>query len=121
MIRDVKIYYYNMLSQYLEMKQDLKDFEEALAAGHITEDQLEEAKADVAQIEQNYNRLTYIMFLLEVPSKKDKKEKFYKVNKTLMKAFEELGADAKSVEDENTSALLHLRAELKKLKEKEKK
>ena len=41
-IKDVKVYFYNMLGQYLEMKEDLKDFDQALQDGHITEDKLEE-------------------------------------------------------------------------------
>lgn len=41
-IIDVKRYYYEVLNQYLEMKEDIADFEEALKAGYITEDKLEE-------------------------------------------------------------------------------
>ena len=43
-IKDVKQYYYSMQAQYLEMKADLQDFEEALAAGYITEEQLNSLK-----------------------------------------------------------------------------
>ena len=41
-VKDVKRYYYAMLNQYLEMKADLTDFEQAFADGFITEDQIEE-------------------------------------------------------------------------------
>ena len=37
-INDVRYYYYTMLSQYLEEKQNLEDFSEALKDGHISEE-----------------------------------------------------------------------------------
>ena len=47
-VKDVKEYYYKMLAQYLEMKADLADFEQALKDGFITEDQVVEAKEELA-------------------------------------------------------------------------
>ena len=42
-IQDVRQYFYTMLSQYLEEKENLADFEEALKNGLITEEQMQEA------------------------------------------------------------------------------
>ena len=84
-IKDVKIYYYNMLGQYLEMKDDLKDFEQALKDGHITEDKLADVTKDVEDLQNNYARLSFIMYLLELPSRKNKKEKFKKSNLVMEK------------------------------------
>lgn len=113
---DVKKYYYNISAQYLEMKQDLADYDQACAEGHITEEQLEAVKADIAEIEKNYNRLTYIMYLLELPKTKRRKAKFRKKDKALEDRLSELNADEQAVIDENESVLTHLREELKKLK-----
>lgn len=57
-IKDVKVYFYNMLGQYLEMKEDLKDFDQALKDGHITEDKLEEVYKDVQDLRAGYK--TYV-------------------------------------------------------------
>ena len=116
-IKDVKIYYYNMLGQYLEMKDDLKDFEQALKDGHITEDKLADVTKDVEDLQNNYARLSFIMYLLELPSRKNKKEKFKKSNLVMEKYFADKNADMDSVIKENESLLTHLRNELKKLKE----
>jgi len=43
-ISHVKKYMYTMQNQYLEMKADLEDFNQALKDGHITEEQLESVK-----------------------------------------------------------------------------
>ena len=65
-VKDVRKYYYTMLAQYLDEKQNLADFEEALKDGLITEEQMQEALDTVASLETNYYRLTYIMYLLDM-------------------------------------------------------
>ena len=47
---DVKEYYYTMLNQYLEAKNDLKDFESALHDGYITEDRLVGVQEEVEKL-----------------------------------------------------------------------
>ena len=114
-VKDVKNYYFTMLAQYTEMKQDLADFEQALKDGHITEDQLEAAKDEVAIIETNFNRLSYIMFLLEAPQRDSKKPKYNKQNSNIANELKNRSADLDTVTAENKSALDSLRKELKQL------
>lgn len=114
-VRDFKEYFLKIQSQYLEMKEDLKDFEQALKDGHITEDQLEAAKEDVAAIENNYNRLVYVAYLLELPNRNSKKARIKNQTKNIPVALARRNADIVAVYGENKSMLDHLRAELKKL------
>lgn len=116
-IKDVKQYYYTMLNQYLEMKADLADFEQALADGHITEDQLIAAQNEVFTIETNFDRISYIMYLLEMPNRSKKRDRYKKSNKALEQHFTESGSTQESVNIENKSALDNLRLELSKLKD----
>lgn len=116
-VKDVRDYYFTMQAQILEMKADLADFEEALRNGFITEDKMQAAIDEVAALQLNYDRLTYIMYLLEMPNRKSKKAKYNKANKKLVEEFKNRKADIDSVVDENKSALDAFRAELKKLKE----
>ena len=120
-VRDVKEYYYKLLVQSAEMKADLEDFEKALKAGYITEDKLDEVKAQVDTIQANFERIGYIMYLLELPNRDSKKVKFKKQNSKLINHFVEAKADEEAVFDENKSALDHLRAELRKLEKETKK
>lgn len=115
-LRDVKEYYYTMLGQYVETKNDLEDFAIALKDGHITEDQLEAAKEDVELIKENLDRIQYIMYLLELPNRKKKQVAFKLANRPLIEHFEKLNVDTSSIKAENESVLTHLRAELKQLK-----
>ena len=116
-VKDVKEYYYKMLAQYLEMKNDLADFEEALKNGFITEDQMQAALEEVNALQLNYDRLTYIMYLLELPKRRSKHAKYNKANRKIIEALKDRKADIDSVDLENKSALDHFRKELKKLKE----
>lgn len=114
-LKDVKSYYYKMLSQYIESKNDLADFEAALKTGYITEDQLTEAKDDVEQMKNNVDRLAYILYLFELPNRKDKKVLAKKRNENLEEYFSRVEADESAVMDENLSLLTHLRETLRSL------
>jgi hypothetical protein len=114
-IKDVRFYFYTMLSQYLEEKQNLADFEEALKEGLITEEQMQEAVANVANLESNYHRLAYIMYLLDMPNRESKKQGYVKQHKIILEELKRLGADIESIKEENSDALIHFKAALKAL------
>ena len=114
-VRDVRKYYYTMLSQYLEEKQNLADFEAALKDGLITEDQMNEALETVAELEKNYHRLAYIMYLLDMPKRSSKKDTYVRQYKNILNELAELGADITSIKEENSDALILFKAALKNL------
>ena len=118
-IKDVRNYFYTMLAQYLEEKQNLADFEEALKAGNITEDQMQEALEVVTGLEENYHRLAYVMYLLEMPNRNSKKAGYVKQHKIILEELQKLGVDEKSIKEENSDALIHFKATLEALKKSE--
>lgn len=113
--KDVRDYYFSMLAQYLEEKENLSDFEDALKSGHITEERMQEALEIVDKLEENYHRLTYIMYLLDMPNKKAKKDTYSLQNKTVVEALKKLGADENSIKKENFDALKHFKLALSEL------
>ena len=117
--KDVISYFYTMLVQYLEEKQNLEDFKDALKEGNITEEQMQEATEIVAGLETNYHRLAYIMYLLDMPNKKSKKAGYVRQYKPILEELKKLGADAESVKAENADALIHFKAALKALRNKD--
>jgi hypothetical protein len=118
-IKDVRNYFYTMLAQYVEEKQNLADFEEALKEGLITEEQMQEALEIVNVLETNYHRLAYIMYLLDMPNRDSKKIGYTKQYKTVLEELTRLGADVDSIKNENSDALIHFKTALKTLKEKD--
>ena len=94
-VKDVRNYYYTMLAQYLEEKQNLEDFAEALKNGQITEDQMQEVMNTVADLEANYHRLSYIMYLLDMPNRPEKKPGYTRQQKVIKrrKYYENYGSE----------------------------
>ena len=113
--RDVKEYYFKLIAQKAELEADLADFEEALKNGFITEEQMQAAKDELIPYQINLDRLTYIMYLLELPNRKAKKAKFANQNKKILSELEKRNADELSVISENKSALDAFRKEVKEL------
>lgn len=79
-VKHVKDYYLKITNDYHMMNETLKEMEKA-----ITDDNLEIAKQNipmikqqVAQLKENYLRISYIMFLLNMPNKKEKRAKYVK-------------------------------------------
>ena len=114
-VKDVKEYYFKLIAQKAELEADLADFEEALKNGFITEEQMQAAKDELIPYQINLDRLTYIMYLLELPNKKAKKAKFANQNKKILNELEKRNADEQSVISENKSALDTFRKEVKEL------
>ena len=118
-VKDVRDYFYTMLCQYIEEKQNLKDFEEALKDGNITQEQMQEAMENVSSLEVNYHRLVYIMYLLDMPNRKAKKSGYVRQHKTILEELKRLGADIDSIKEENSDALIHFKEALKELNKSE--
>ena len=116
-VLDVREYYWKLMAQYEEMQNDLADFTDALQNGFITEDRLAEVKDEVEKMKINCDRVAFVLYLLEKPYRKSKKAKYDKRNKKLLEEFDRRNATDENVFAENKSALDHIRAELKKLKE----
>ena len=114
-VKDVKEYYFKLIAQKAELEADLADFEEALKNGFITEEQMQAAKDELIPYQINLDRLTYIMYLLELPNRKTKKAKFAKQNKKILDELGKRNADEQSVIAENKSALDTFRKEVKEL------
>lgn len=114
-VKDVKKYYFKLIAQKAELEADLADFEEALKNGFITEEQMQAAKDELIPYQINLDRLTYIMYLLELPNRKTKKAKFAKQNKKILDELGKRNADEQSVITENKSALDAFRKEVKEL------
>ena len=113
--KDVKEYYFKLIAQKAELEADLADFEEALKNGFITEEQMQAAKDELIPYQINLDRLTYIVYLLELPNRKAKKAKFANQNKKILMELEKRNADEQSVISENKSALDAFRKEVKEL------
>lgn len=77
-VKDVVRYYNEIADQYLEMQEELNDFTELAKQGMFEPERLEAIEKSVEPLKTNYERISYIMFLLNKPARKEKQNKYNK-------------------------------------------
>ena len=115
-IRDFNLYLVNVQAQVLATKNDLADFEQGLKDGHVTEQQVEDLRAEYQRIDDNYQRLLYVGYLLELPKPKWRKKRFRKKHDDLEIYLDKANATEDKVIKENEVAMELIKNEIAKLK-----
>lgn len=111
--RHVNLYFLEVQNTYFEMLDNLKEFKELASEGKISQEEYDQALREVELEKSNYERIAYIMMLLNKPNKKDKEEA--DINRAW---YEELkGASKEVILDECKDVLADLKALIKKGKE----
>lgn len=106
--RHVIEYYKQVQDLYFDMVQDTVDFDEALQAGHVSQEQVDQANEMLQRVKDNYDRLSYIIVLLNQPNKKKKLKKHKNQHKEVYSFLD-------SVSEETT--LKEIQDDLKQFKE----
>lgn len=113
---DVVDYYLEQQGVYFEMRDNMKEFDKALKGGFIEQETFDQAQREVEVVKNNYERLSYIMLLLNKPKDKSGKARYDSFNRSLYDSLKE--ASRKAVLDESQDALSDLRKLLKEEEEK---
>ena len=96
-VKHVKDYYNTMTKDYIDAKETLEKMKNEITDESASEyiKRVDEFKSYFYKIEENYKRISYIIYLLDMPNKKEKKRKYEKMNskkvtdRTLEKVHEE--------------------------------
>ena len=83
-IKDVVQYYKECESQYKEFKEEMDDFKLLCSQGMVSPEVVENAQKMLAVVEDNYKKLSYVIFLLNKPVKKEKFNRYLGQNKKLI-------------------------------------
>ena len=108
-LKHVKEYYLQCQQQYFEMLADAKDFDEALKAGLILQDQFDQAQNLLNGVKENYERLSYIMFLFNKPKNRKKEGKFNKQHSSIVNYFDGTNSKKDDVLLENKNVLVEFK------------
>lgn len=109
-IKHVREYYERMVSDYVEMKRVLGEMEKlSEEKASVAINNIEQIREQVKVLEANYNRLSYIMFLLNQPNKEKKKSKYFKQEKKKLDKIP-INDRKEAVIDENTKVLETLKS-----------
>ena len=107
--KDVEKYYWSMQEQYLSMTKMLTEVQKAINEGFLPEERLAEVKRNIATLRNNYERLGYIMFLLNKPNRNSKKHKEEFQNRKYYKSMETCKCTQDAVEEENNDILKYFK------------
>lgn len=103
--KDVIKYYNEVAENYKDILENLKDMEEEMKESLVTPEQVEQMKRMAQPVVDNYKTLSYIIFLLNRPTKKEKFNRYEKQNKKLL----ENCRTKEEVLNENKEALNNLK------------
>lgn len=84
-VKHIKEYYEKISNDYAEMLDVVHELEEEVSNNIISQEKLDEIVKSVEQLKDNYMRWSYMMYLLNMPNKKDKKKVYEKRLEKAMK------------------------------------
>ena len=88
-VKHVKDYYLKVTNDYHEMTKTLEELEKCMTESQAIRatKNIEMIRQQVSQLKENYLRLSYIMFLLNLPNKKEKQKKYAKQERKRIEAI----------------------------------
>lgn len=102
-------YFLEVENQYLEMADNLKEMQQLASENKISAEDYEQILKEVETIKANYERIGYIMFLLNKPKRKGKK-----LDAATLSWYDALSTASKeAIIDENRDALCTLKSLIK--------
>ncbi len=113
--KDVVLYFLQVQNQYIELLNNVKDLKEALQGGYLDEEHFQQAQTEIDIVKNNYERLAYVMMLLNQPQRKSKKDRELKENLEWYNALQ--GSSKEAILDENRDALADFKKLIKEIKE----
>lgn len=99
-VKDVKDYYDKIANDYHELVLTLKELEEEYNNNLVSPEALENLKKQIEPIKTNFRTISYIIYLLNKPVKKEKQGRYQKQNKKLLensRTLEEVRKENKTI------------------------
>ena len=83
-VKHVLEYYDQVCNQYHEFVEELKDFQQLCNDGMVAPEVIEQAKQAIEPLKDNWQKLGYIIYLLNKPNKKSKQKRYNNTSKKLL-------------------------------------
>ena len=107
--KDVDKYFDQICKDYHELIETLHNMEEEASKGLLDPDKLVQMKEYIEPIKINWQRISYIMYLLNMPAKKSKQERYKNQNKKLIHS----NATLVDVQSENHTQINKIKKEIR--------
>lgn len=96
-------YYNKICSQFFSLKEVFDDLSQEVANGMVEPERMEQLEKTIQPIRNNYQTLSYIKYLLDMPTRKEKEAIHKKMNKKLLQISE--GRHEEDIIRENSDIL----------------
>lgn len=103
-VKHVKEYYNKICEDYHEMIEALHELEEEANKNLVSPEQVEKLNTLIKPMKDNYERWSYMIFLLNMPNKKEKKKKYNRQFEDIRQQFEQ-NNDLKALQEENKESI----------------
>lgn len=103
--KDFDKYYDSIEKDYFELLSLLKDTQKEFEDGLVSPDAVEKIQQIVEPVKRNYETISYIRFILNLPVKKHKRERFKNANKKHLKNMR----TEEAIKEENKQSLQRLK------------
>ena len=108
--KHIKEYYDKICEQYLEMKDEIRDFEIEAQNNIMEPERLDMIKEQIKPLMDNYERWSYMMYLLNLPVKKSKQKSYQERNKKFINNLNKNNS-LQSILEENKQVINKMRGE----------
>ena len=122
MKRDLKEYYVTLQRQFKEVRDIAEKVNKEIEEGKLTQEQRDQFESYFMNVKTNYDRVSYIVYLIDLPPKfiqKIKERRLKKKYEESFKRFKEQRATAEDVIEENEKSIESAREELSSLMDSE--
>lgn len=111
--RDVIKYYKEQEKVYFEMVENVKDVDEAFKAGRLEQSVAEQVKTQIQIMRENYEKISYFVYLLNLPIKDKNKKDYIEANEDVAFYLAKRKADEQAMLAESRNALKELKRIIK--------
>lgn len=87
-VKHIKEYYEQVCDQYVQMNEELRDFQKEVENGLVEPERLDNLKKMIEPLKNNYMTLSWIMYLLNQPNRDSKERAYQKRNKKLIESLD---------------------------------
>ncbi len=115
-LKDVKYYFLQTQNSYIQAIKDLAMLQEEMKTNNLPQELIDNVVKNTEKLADNYKRISYIMYLFNLPNRKKKKDKYKDQHKYLEDYLE--GHTDKEINLENLDALKKIKEIAKEVKEK---
>jgi hypothetical protein len=87
-VKHIKEYYEQVCEQYVQMNEELRDFQKEVENGLVEPERLDNLNKMIEPLKNNYMTLSWIMYLLNQPQRDSKERAYEKRNKKFIDSLD---------------------------------